>query len=119
LKHIPTGIVVTCQATRSQEQNRKKAREILAMKVQHALDPENSRQAVVGEWKSRKTNSKRKKAKRKYRKLEEEKKKAMEEQEGTQGTTTKSDTTNIETGKQQEKTPVADALSNAIMNSVD
>lgn len=104
LKHIPTGIVVTCQETRSQEQNRKIAREILAMKVQHALDPENSRESVVREWKRKKAASKRKKAKRKYRKLEEEKQKKLEEEGGASG---------------DNKSPIADALTNAIVNSVD
>lgn len=81
LKHIPTGIVVTCQATRSREQNRKKAREILAMKVQHLLDPQNSRQTKLEERKIQSAQNKKKKSKKKYSVLNQEKRLEKEEQE--------------------------------------
>lgn len=73
LKHIPTGIVVTNQLSRSQETNRKRAREILAEKIQFLQDPENSRLAVVTDRKVKVKQSKLKKAARKYKKLAEEK----------------------------------------------
>ncbi|NWI13108.1 CL065 factor, partial [Crypturellus soui] len=42
LKHIPTGIVIKCHQTRSVEQNRKIAREILQEKVDLFYKGENS-----------------------------------------------------------------------------
>ncbi|XP_028914593.1 probable peptide chain release factor C12orf65 homolog, mitochondrial [Ornithorhynchus anatinus] len=42
LKHIPSGIVVKCHQTRSVDQNRKKAREILQEKVDIFYKGENS-----------------------------------------------------------------------------
>ncbi|KZL83662.1 rf-1 domain-containing protein [Colletotrichum incanum] len=73
LKHIPTGIVVKSQATRSRTQNRKIAREILAQKLDDLQNGEQSRSAIVGEVKRKKAASASKKSKRKYRQLEEEK----------------------------------------------
>lgn len=78
LKHLPTGIVVKSQATRSRSQNRKLAREILAQKVDDALNGTTSRSAIVGEVKRKKAASAAKKSRRKYRKLEEQE--ASEEQ---------------------------------------
>ncbi|KAG5981344.1 hypothetical protein E4U55_003022 [Claviceps digitariae] len=73
LKHIPTGIVVKCQATRSRSQNRKQARELLAQKVDDMLNGEHSRSAIVGEVKRKKAASAAKKSRRKYRQLEQDK----------------------------------------------
>ncbi|WYZ38789.1 hypothetical protein EsH8_III_000703 [Colletotrichum jinshuiense] len=73
LKHIPTGIVVKSQATRSRSQNRKIAREILAQKIDDLQNGEQSRSAIVGEVKRKKAASASKKSKRKYRSLEAEK----------------------------------------------
>ncbi|KAG5969487.1 hypothetical protein E4U56_008314 [Claviceps arundinis] len=73
LKHIPTGIVVKSQATRSRDQNRKIAREILAQKVDDFRNGDQSRAAIVGEIKRRKIENARRKSRRKYRKLEEAK----------------------------------------------
>lgn len=73
LKHIPTGIVVKSQATRSRSQNRKIARELLAQKIDDLQNGDQSRSAIVGEVKRKKAASAAKKSKRKYRKLEEEK----------------------------------------------
>ncbi|OIW29669.1 hypothetical protein CONLIGDRAFT_338992 [Coniochaeta ligniaria NRRL 30616] len=73
LKHIPTGIVVKSQATRSREQNRKIARELLAAKLDILANGEQSRTAIVGSFKKKRADSAAKKARRKYRKLEEEK----------------------------------------------
>lgn len=74
LTHIPTGIVVTCQYSRSQEQNRKRAREILALKLEEKLYPNTCRTAVLNERKTKVKQSKEKKANRKYKKLDEERK---------------------------------------------
>ncbi|KAG6110843.1 hypothetical protein E4U13_005196 [Claviceps humidiphila] len=73
LKHIPTGIVVKSQATRSRDQNRKIAREILAQKVDDFRNGDQSRAAIVGEIKRKKIENARRKSRRKYRKLEEAK----------------------------------------------
>ncbi|EHK27261.1 uncharacterized protein TRIVIDRAFT_63025 [Trichoderma virens Gv29-8] len=73
LKHIPTGIVVKSQATRSRSQNRKLAREILAQRVDEFINGDQSRSAVVGAIKKKKADSASKKSRRKYRLLEEEK----------------------------------------------
>ncbi|KAL7948986.1 RF-1 domain-containing protein [Trichoderma barbatum] len=72
LKHIPTGIVVKSQATRSRSQNRKLAREILAQRVDEFLNGDQSRSSVVGAIKKKKADSAAKKSRRKYRQLEEE-----------------------------------------------
>ncbi|TKA38942.1 hypothetical protein B0A54_09991 [Friedmanniomyces endolithicus] len=73
LKHIPTGIVVKCQETRSRELNRKFARQILAEKLDVLEKGDESRSAIKGERARVKKASASKKAKRKYRKLDEEK----------------------------------------------
>ncbi|GAB0135625.1 hypothetical protein EsDP_00003956 [Epichloe bromicola] len=72
LKHLPTGIVVKSQATRSRSQNRKQARELLAQKVDNLLHGEHSRSSIVGEVKRKKAASASKKSRRKYRQLEED-----------------------------------------------
>ncbi|PKK42973.1 hypothetical protein CI102_12942 [Trichoderma harzianum] len=76
LKHIPTGIVVKSQATRSRSQNRKLAREILAQRVDEFINGDQSRSAVVGAIKKKKSDSAAKKSRRKYRLLDEEKEEA-------------------------------------------
>lgn len=63
--------MVKSQATRSRSQNRKHAREILAQKVDDALNGDRSRSAIVGEVKRKKAASASKKSRRKYRKLQE------------------------------------------------
>lgn len=73
LKHIPSGIVVKSQATRSRSQNRKHARELLAQRLDDLLNGDQSRSAVVGEVKRKKAASAAKKSRRKYRKLDEAK----------------------------------------------
>lgn len=73
LTHKPTGIVVTCQQSRSQEQNRKKAREILALKLDDLYNPETSRNSVVNERKTKVKQSKAKKSHRKYKELDVQK----------------------------------------------
>merc|ERR1712230_189218 len=71
LKHIPTGMVLKVQATRSRTQNRKIARQMLAERVEELEKGKESRVAVVGETKR----------KRKYRLLDEAKKESEEVQE--------------------------------------
>ncbi|TFB02310.1 hypothetical protein CCMA1212_005878 [Trichoderma ghanense] len=73
LKHIPTGIVVKSQATRSRSQNRKLAREILAQRIDELTNGDQSRSAIVGSVKKKRADSAAKKSRRKYRLLEEEK----------------------------------------------
>ncbi|EGW33088.1 uncharacterized protein SPAPADRAFT_60397 [Spathaspora passalidarum NRRL Y-27907] len=74
LTHLPTGIVVTCQYSRSQEQNRKRARELLALKLEELENPESCRNAVLKERAQKVKQSKSKKSKRKKRKSKRRKK---------------------------------------------
>ena len=71
ITHLPTGIVVKSQATRSRSQNHKIAKQILAEKIEHIEKGDQSRLAKKVERKSAKRRSKEKKARRKYRALEE------------------------------------------------
>ncbi|EWG47964.1 hypothetical protein FVEG_16222 [Fusarium verticillioides 7600] len=87
LKHIPTGIVVKSQATRSRDQNRKHARELLAQRVDELRNGDQSRSAIVGKVKQKKAASASKKSRRKYKKLEEEKKIATVAEVGAQSDT--------------------------------
>ncbi|KAI1663070.1 RF-1 domain-containing protein [Daldinia decipiens] len=73
LKHLPTGLVVKSQATRSRSQNRVIARQLLADKLDDLARGGESRSAVVGEFKRKKKASSAKKSRRKYRKLDGEK----------------------------------------------
>ena len=75
LRHKPTGIVVKSQATRSREQNRKIARDLLAARLDEMVNGDQSRTAIVGSVKKQRSDSAAKKSRRKYRKLEEEKQK--------------------------------------------
>ena len=71
LKHLPTGIVVKNQATRSREQNRKNARRILGERLEEMEKGPLSRTALKAEKEKKKKASASKKARRKYRKLDE------------------------------------------------
>lgn len=73
LKHLPTGIVVKSQDTRSREQNRRTARRILGEKLEEVEKGPLSRTALKAEKASKKKASAAKKSRRKYRKLDEEK----------------------------------------------
>ena len=73
LKHIPTGLVVKSQATRSREQNRKIARDLLASKLDDLRNGDQSRSAIVGDIRKKKADNAARKRRRKYRKLEDEK----------------------------------------------
>lgn len=81
LKHISTGIVVSSQYSRSREQNRARAREILAVKVQDAQAGagEKTRASVVAEYKKNKARKKKSKARKKYRQLEAGKQESPDE----------------------------------------
>jgi len=70
LKHLPTGIVIKCQETRSRTQNRKIARRILAERIELLVMGDDSRAALKAEREKKKKASKNKKARRKYRNLE-------------------------------------------------
>ena len=72
LKHLPTGIVIRCQETRSRSQNRRTAWRSLAEKVEALEKGPESRTAIKTAVKSRKKASKSKKARRKYRALEQD-----------------------------------------------
>lgn len=73
LKHLPTGIVVKTQGTRSREQNRKDARRLLSEKLEELEKGDQSRTAIKAEKARTKKASAAKKSKRKYRQLEAEK----------------------------------------------
>ncbi|QIX01595.1 hypothetical protein AMS68_007112 [Peltaster fructicola] len=73
LKHIATGIVVKSQETRSREQNRKYARQVLGEKLDALENGAESRTAIKTERARTKKASAAKKSRRKYKKLEEEK----------------------------------------------
>lgn len=86
LTHKPTGIVVKCQYSRSQEKNRKRAREILAMKLEEIENPDTCRTAVVNMRKTMVKQNKAKKTKMKYSQIDEEREqeRAKEEEELSQ-----------------------------------
>lgn len=85
IKHIPTGIVVKSQATRSRAQNRKHAREILAQRLDDLQNGEQSRAGIVGAVRKKRADSAAKKSRRKYKKLDEEKTAAAEAAEEEHG----------------------------------
>lgn len=70
LTHIPTGLVVTSQATRSRDQNRKIARQILALKIEEMEKGMQSRKQILIARKQMVKQRAKKKTKAKYRKLE-------------------------------------------------
>lgn len=73
LKHVPTGIVVKCQETRSRAQNRKLARHLLSERLDEMEKGPQSRTAIKIERARKKKASASKKARRKYRKLDGDK----------------------------------------------
>ena len=84
LKHVPTGIVVKYQDTRSREVNRKMARRILQDRIEEMELGEGARTKVKAREKSKKKASSAKKARRKYRKLAEGKEGEEGEEEGVE-----------------------------------
>ena len=85
LTHLPTGIVVKSQATRSRSQNYKIARRILADKVDERLNGKESRVEVKRARESKRKSSADKKKRRKYRALEAEKDGGVGEDEAEVG----------------------------------
>ncbi|KAK7204193.1 RF-1 domain-containing protein [Myxozyma melibiosi] len=73
LRHIPTGLIVSSQATRSREQNRKIARRKMAEELQFQNDPENSRRGKLIEKKQKSKRNQRKKALKRARQREADK----------------------------------------------
>ena len=67
LKHVPTGMTIKSQATRSRSQNRKIARRLLADKIEAAEKGPESRKALKAAIERKKKASKAKKARRKYK----------------------------------------------------
>jgi peptide chain release factor len=82
ITHIPTGIVVKNQSTRSRAQNYKIARQILADKVDETLNGAASRPVIKQAVKAKKKASSDKKKRRKYRALEEGKQGDGDEHDG-------------------------------------
>ncbi|KAL9106791.1 MAG: hypothetical protein Q9227_008213 [Pyrenula ochraceoflavens] len=88
LTHIPTGVVVKSQETRSQSQNHNIAKRILAERVDELKKGGESWVAKRREEDSRRKRSAGKKKRRKYRKLEGEKADTgdgKDEEEGEEG----------------------------------
>lgn len=81
LKHLPTGIVVKCQETRSREQNRKMARQALGERLDELEKGDASRTAIKAARASAKKASANKKARRKYKKLDQAKQDGQQEEE--------------------------------------
>lgn len=82
LKHLETGIVVTCQETRSRENNRKIAREKMALEIARYLTPDSSTDArteAIQKWVVQGKRAKEKKSKVKHAKHEEERRLKEEE----------------------------------------
>ncbi|KAJ5375531.1 hypothetical protein N7517_007537, partial [Penicillium concentricum] len=69
--HRPSGVVIKCQATRSQSQNAKIARSLLADRVEAQEKGDKSRVAIKAAAAKKKKASKMKKTRRKYRELGE------------------------------------------------
>lgn len=77
LKHKPTGLVVKCHETRSQWDNKKRAREILVTKLDNLLNKERSIEAQIRAFEEKQQTRK------DYKKKKlDEMKKAFREREG-------------------------------------
>lgn len=70
--HIPTGIRIQCQETRSLQQNRRLARRILKEKVDQYLNPGESKHDLRWEKERLRKSNRKKKAKKKYAKDKQE-----------------------------------------------
>ncbi|CCH61170.1 hypothetical protein TBLA_0E01100 [Henningerozyma blattae CBS 6284] len=65
LKHLPSGVIITCQETRSRARNRDIAREKLALKLAE-LKGDTRRQDALVEWEQQSKRSKAKKSRQKH-----------------------------------------------------
>lgn len=83
LKHLPTGIVIKCQESRSRSFNRKQARRLLSDRIEELELGEQSRTVVKAKERSKKKASADKKKRRKYRELAE-KKGSEQDEEGAE-----------------------------------
>ena len=93
LKHVPTGIIVSCQETRSRDQNRKLARDKLALALERHKSGGTSsnwvptvREAALNERARQQKRSKERKSRAKYdsvktAKEKEERERAEEEEQ--------------------------------------
>lgn len=104
IKHIPTGIVVKSQATRSRAQNRKHAREILAQRLDDLQNGEQSRAGIVGAVRKKRADSAAKKSRRKYKKLDEEKTAAAAAAEAAEDEEQGEEAGQADTASQQNRT---------------
>ncbi|CEP64206.1 Rso55p LALA0_S10e04896g [Lachancea lanzarotensis] len=73
LKHVPSGLVVECQETRSREHNRKIAREKMAFQLAVWTNGGNpiERQTALHEWEKQGKRSRERKSKNKHDRHEE------------------------------------------------
>ncbi|KAK4138740.1 hypothetical protein BT67DRAFT_438052 [Trichocladium antarcticum] len=99
IKHIPTGIVIKSQATRSRSENRKIARSLLALRLDELANGDQSRTAIVGGAKKKRSDSAAKKSRRKYKKLAEE----AAEATGKETTLKQAEEVDVEEGKAAEQ----------------
>lgn len=86
LIHGPTGIVVNSQYLRDQKKNRKRAREILASKLEQLQDPDNCRLKFIEDKKKKLRQNRMKKAAQRQRQRDkkDEKAKAKIQTQATQ-----------------------------------
>ncbi|KAL5443342.1 hypothetical protein PMIN07_008911 [Paraphaeosphaeria minitans] len=105
LKHLPTGIVVKYQDTRSRSLNRKRARQILGERIEELELGEEARTRVKAREKSKKKGSADKKKRRKYRALAEGKEgvRAEEDAEDDVGERSETAAVEFETGQSEVK----------------
>ncbi|KAI4127003.1 MAG: hypothetical protein LQ347_004771 [Umbilicaria vellea] len=104
LKHLPSGVVVKCQNTRSQRQNRKIARRLLADKLEFIEKGPESRIALREEKLKRKKGNKRNKALKRFRKLYRQIHEDVEEVEEVDTTDVDTEEVNSEeVGPEKEK----------------
>ncbi|QLG74356.1 hypothetical protein HG535_0G02400 [Zygotorulaspora mrakii] len=83
LKHLQTGIVVTCQETRSRENNRKIAREKMALELERLQNNTDltRREHAIYEWTRQGKRAKVKRSKSKHMEHQEKRQLAKDEQQ--------------------------------------